>query len=202
MRDDTLFRGAFGCRHIPSLGGCGDQHLPRGGTGLADVLLRVADPAAAAGGHRPPDPPAPHVLVHIGVLRAHVVPVALEFLGDQHRQAGERALTQLRAGHPHDHGFVRLNHQPVRDLGHLRRALRRLCRSREPNPQHQAAGEGGGLAEEVAAVILEQRCHVTSWLYGFRGDVDGFAHAHVGPAATDVAHGSVDLFVGRVTVLL
>ena len=44
----TLFlRAAFRGRHVPLRGGRGDQHLARGGAGLAQRLLRVADRSAA-----------------------------------------------------------------------------------------------------------------------------------------------------------
>ena len=124
----TLFAArALGGRHVPARGGGGDQHLARGGAGLAQVVLRRADGAAGAGRHVAPDAVAPAVLVRRGELGLHLAPVAFELFGDQHRQRGEAALAHLRLGDADDHGVVGLDHDPG---GDFRRALGCACRPR------------------------------------------------------------------------
>src|SRR6266705_625421 len=63
----------------------------------AHIVLRAADAAAAAGRHVAPDALAGEVLAGKDVLGRDLLPVALELLGDELREAGERALRHLRA---------------------------------------------------------------------------------------------------------
>src|SRR5262249_1138659 len=60
--NDTVSDRQFADRHLPLLG-CGlQQHHARGGAAAADIVLRDADTAAAAGRHLAPDAFAGEVL--------------------------------------------------------------------------------------------------------------------------------------------
>jgi hypothetical protein len=110
-------RAALGGRHLPLVGGGLHQHHARCGTALADVLLRLADAAAAAGGEVAPDALACQVLARRRVLGRDPGPVALQLFGHQLGQAGQRALAHLRARDADDHAVVRLHHHPGVHLG-------------------------------------------------------------------------------------
>ena len=98
--------------------------MPRGGAALAHVLLRLADAAAAAGGEVAPDAVARQVLARRGVLGADLGPVAVQLLGHQLRQPGQRALAHLGARDADDHA----------------------CRRAAPRTQALTSGGGGGRA--------------------------------------------------------
>ena len=115
--DDPVLRGAFGGRHVPVRGRGGDQHRSRRGAGLAQIILRGADRAAAAGRHVAPYAVATEILLRRCVLGADLLPVALQLFGDQHRERRERALAHLGAGDADHDGVVGPDHDPGRDLG-------------------------------------------------------------------------------------
>ena len=79
-------------------------------------------------------------------------PVALQLLGDELGEAGQRPLPHLGAGDADDHRIVGLDHHPGIDL---RRRLAALgaCRldERHVEAERQAAGRGGDADEEAAA---------------------------------------------------
>src|SRR5213592_5283864 len=85
----TLFRSLVGRRL--------QQHHARRGAAAADIVLRDADAAAAAGGHLAPHALAGEVLPGGELLGGDFFPVALELLDDQLGEAGNRALPHLRA---------------------------------------------------------------------------------------------------------
>ena len=150
MRNHAVEGLAFRCRHLPLLCGCSDEHAAGSGTRLAQVLLGFANASAAAGGHVFPNLVTLHVLVDIGVLGPHFGPIALQFFGHQHGQAGHRALSQFGAGDADDDTVVGLNHHPMRDLGH---SLPTCCQRRGGlEAQDQGTREGRGLLQKLAAV--------------------------------------------------
>ncbi len=164
---DAELRVEFGDGHVPLRGRGGHQHLARGRTGLAEVVLRIADRAAPARRHLPVDAVATQVVVHARVLGPHLVPVALEFLGDEHREAGEAALPQFGARDADDHGVVREDLHPLREFG-----LDGVGREREAGHVHaddQAAAERGGFHEEGPAGFVP-------------GDVRGSGHVSALPS--------------------
>ncbi len=106
-------------RDLPLVGRGLQQHHAGRGAALTDVLVRLADAAAAAGRVRLPDALALHVLTRRRILVADLRPVAFELFGDQLGEAGDRALTHLGAGHADHHGVVRLDHHPGAELRHV-----------------------------------------------------------------------------------
>src|SRR2546427_5211209 len=153
VRDHTVGGAALGGRHVPRIGRGLDQHDPRRGAALADVLMRVADAAAAARGEVTPHALALHALAWRRVLGLHLRPVALELLGDHLGETGERALSHLGARDPDHHRVVRTDDDPRRDLGRavLRaddaRPERDLQAEREPGADGGAADDEGAARE-------------------------------------------------------
>jgi hypothetical protein len=147
--DDAVGRAAFGRRHLP-LGRCrGDQHLARHGAALADILVALADAAAAAGREVLPHAVALQVLTRSRIFPGDLVPVAFQLLGDELGETGERALAHLGAGDADHHLVVGVDHHPGVDLLHLG-GVRRLERNRKT--EREAAGNGGAAHEETPSV--------------------------------------------------
>src|SRR5881396_1138419 len=97
VRDDAVGDGELACRNLPLLRRRLHEHHARRSAAAAHIVLRAADAAAAAGRHVSPDALAGEVLPGKDVLGRDLLPVALELLGDELREAGERALPHLRA---------------------------------------------------------------------------------------------------------
>ena len=116
-----------------------DQHHARRRAALAHVVVRVADAAAAAGARSRPRRACargsgPGVGYSVGDLR----PVALELLGDELREAGQRALPHLGARDADHDGVVRADHDPGVDF---RRAVRLRAPLRAAERNVEADGE-------------------------------------------------------------
>ena len=152
MGDDAVLAPCIrsaGTLHARRRGG--DQHLARGRAGLAQIVLRGADRAAAAGRHVAPDAVAAQIFLGLRrIRRLHLVPVAAELLGDQHGQRREDALAHLGAGDPDGHAVVGRDHDPGGDLrcAVARRAppCRTGCRSRASarrRPRRRSPGRRG-----------------------------------------------------------
>ncbi len=101
-----------GC-HLPQRGGSSDQHLARGGARLAQLVPRIGQAGAAAGTLRGSAPG--QIAVELGVgwrgFDPNLFPGHLQFLGDQHRQAGVDALPHFQVLHQHGDGIVRRDAQ-------------------------------------------------------------------------------------------
>lgn len=109
--DPSVDRLALVRRHIPARGRRMTQHLARDG---ADATKRIEER-----GHARAPTGVLHAGFRIGVdrrcrgrLSADILPIALEFLGDDHWQRGQDALTHLRDRHDDRHGSVGGNAQP------------------------------------------------------------------------------------------
>src|SRR5262249_27929637 len=112
-----LSRDAPACR-------CGtDQHVPRRRTRFADILVRVADPTATAGGQISPYSLARGVRAWRREFGCHLRPIAFQLLGNQLREAGHRALSHLGTRNPDDDRVVRTDDDPG---VHFRGAVGRL----------------------------------------------------------------------------
>jgi hypothetical protein len=134
---------------LPALRRGGDQHLARGRAGLAEVFLRSADRLAAAGRHRAPDAVAAQVLRARDELGAHFSPVALELLGDQHRQPRRAALPHLRARDADQDLVIGPDHDPGGELGAFR--FRGERRGGQRQLEGEPSAERGGNFQEIAA---------------------------------------------------
>src|SRR6202022_3986550 len=82
----------------------------------ADIILRGADAAAAAGSHLAPDALAAEILTRGNRLGGDLLPIAFELLGHQLGEAGARALPHLRARDADHAGVVGLDDHPGIDL--------------------------------------------------------------------------------------
>ena len=153
MRDDAVGGGAFRGRHLPFIGRGLDQHHARGGAALADIFLRGADAAAAAGREIAPGALAGDALAGRRIFGRDLRPVAFEFFGDELGEAGERALAHLRARDADHDGVVGPDHDPGVDF---RRAVGGADHGRaaEGNveAEREAGADGGGADHEGAAV--------------------------------------------------
>ncbi len=159
MRDHAVLRVAFGPWNLPSLRRGGNEHLARRSARLAQVLLRAADRLAAAGGHRAPHPVAAHLFVGRDEFRAHLPPVALQLLRDQHGKSGGAALPHLRARHADQDAVVGIDDEPRREFG----AFGNCRGGNRPRGNHQlkreAAAERRGDLEKIAAGLAERDRH-------------------------------------------
>ncbi len=152
MGDHAVRDREFADRHLPFVSRRLQQHHAGGRAAAADVVLRGADAAAAAGRHVAPGALAGEVASGRDGFDRHLLPVAFEFLGDELRKAGDRALAHLRARDADDAGIVRLDGDPDVDLGR-RCALRgrRLRTERHVESERQPAACGCGADDEMAA---------------------------------------------------
>src|SRR5207302_6243100 len=126
----------------------------------ANVVLRTADAAAAAGRHVTPDALAGEVLPGKDVLSRDLLPVALELLGDELRQAGERALPHLRARDADHAGAVGLDDDPGIDLGAGRLCGLGRSEERELESEREAAACCGRADDEIAAGKIGCACRI------------------------------------------
>src|SRR5262249_59650656 len=95
-----------------------------GGAAAANIVLRGADTAAAAGRHLAPDALAGEVSPRRDLFCLYLVPIALELFGDELGEARDRALSHLRARDADHAGVVGFDENPRIDLGAFVRALR------------------------------------------------------------------------------
>jgi hypothetical protein len=112
VRDDAVGGVALLSRDAPACRCGSDQHVARGRTAFADILVRVADPAAAAGGQISPYALARGVRAWRREFGCHLRPIAFQLLGNQLREAGHRALSHFGARNPDDDRVVRADNDP------------------------------------------------------------------------------------------
>src|SRR5262249_38180838 len=146
------------CRHLPFVGRRLQQHHARNGAAPADVVLRAAYAAAAAGRHISPGALVRKVATRSDRLDRDLLPIALELLGAQPRQTVVSALPHLRARDADDARIVGLDDDPRVDLG-IGCALRgRRCnaeREVETKSQTTACRSCGADNELAAGGILD-----------------------------------------------
>src|SRR5690606_5280340 len=119
------------------------------GAAPAHIVMGFANPPAAAGGEIAPGAVAREVLARRRIFGGHLRPVALQFLGDELRQAGQRALAHFGARDADDHGVVGPDDDPGIDL--RRGALRQGFAEGNVEAEAEAAERGGGADDEAAA---------------------------------------------------
>ena len=134
-------------RHAPLFGGGRDQHHAGGRAAFADIVMAVADAAAAAGGKIPPDAIAFEILTGGGIFGAHFAPVTFEFFGDKLRKACQCALTHFHAGDADGDAFIRRNHHPGIEFG-LGAVGLGGC---EREAQLETACQSGGAGKKMAS---------------------------------------------------
>src|SRR5262249_55377534 len=151
--DGAVSDRQFADRHLPLLGRGLQQHHARGGAAAANVVLRGADTAAAAGRHLAPDAPAGEVSPGRDLFRLYFVPIALELFGDELREARDRALSHLRARDADHAGVVGFDENLRIDLGALVGALRHggTEARRQIESERESTAHGGGADDERPA---------------------------------------------------
>ena len=117
MGDHAVDRTTFFNIDAPVISRGFNQHLPGDCSALAHILMAASNTLAAARGETAPDAIASKALAGCGILGCDFCPVALEFLGDQLRQTGQRPLSHLGTGNAYHDGIVWLDHDPGVDLG-------------------------------------------------------------------------------------
>ena len=165
VRDHALVHAALRGRHAPLIGSSLNQHHAGGRAPLADIVLRLADAATAAGGEIAPDALARQVFARRGLFGGDLGPVATELLGNHLREAGERSLAHFRAGDSHHHGVIGPDHHPGVHLG-CAGALRKCFRGKgqmECEAESTSGGGGQKLAagnSQFAHVVLPSACWI------------------------------------------
>src|ERR1700757_3682238 len=99
MLDVTVFRSAARSRYAPRQSGGGDQHLAGGRAGSAHRIPGGADAGAATGGLITEERAGSRL------FNFDLLPVGLEFFGENHGKCSAYALTHLGA-RDHDGHFV------------------------------------------------------------------------------------------------
>ena len=94
VKNETVFRAAFGGRDSPRRCGSSDEHFARRSAGLAESIKRAADTAAAAG-----DLVAVFG-IKIGLNDSHETPIAAKFFSYQHWKGGLHDLTHFGMSAP------------------------------------------------------------------------------------------------------
>src|SRR5205085_11538787 len=145
MRDHAVRRGALGGGHLPLIGRGLHEHDAGGRAALAHVLVRLADAAAAAGGEVTPGALALNALAGRRVFDFDFRPVALELLGDELREAGDRALYHFGANDADVDAVVGADGDPDADLGRaVLRARDARAAERQAKSERETTGDGGG----------------------------------------------------------
>ena len=165
----------------------------------------------------PPTPWPPYFAIERRIVDAHLRPVGVELLGDEHRQRRLRAFAHLRLRRPDQHAIVGIDLDVVggeAERPGLRRHLHLRAERLGAHRDEQAAGRGEADGDELPAVSL-RRCWPTASdgrdprrsRSSRRADVSSRSHlapravavvmrgrashglpdAHVGAAAADVA---------------
>ena len=144
-------RGRIACalslRHAPGLRGGGDEQLASGRTHAAHRLPALRRIRGAAGKLR-----AVNLLVQLGLLHAHVFPIDIQFLGNQHGQHVAHALAGLRGARHDGHHAIRSNVDEGlrRKVGRRAWPLRRGERRAIKIEREAAAGKGAQLQKRSA----------------------------------------------------
>src|SRR5262249_43193732 len=123
---------------------------------LPHVLVRLPHAAAAPGGELAPGALSLDALAGRRVLDGHLVPVALELLGDELSEAGDRALAHLGAHGADDGAVVRADRDPDGDLGRAVRGAHDFGSERgQAQSEREPAADRGAGDEELATADLE-----------------------------------------------
>src|SRR5262249_44943644 len=129
-------------------------------TALADIFMRHADAATAAGREVTPHALAGNALAGGRIFPRDLRPVAFQLLGDELGEAGERPLTHLGTRDADHDGVVRADHHPGVDF---RRAVRGAddprAAERDVEPERKPATRGGGAYDEAAAIHFGHVIH-------------------------------------------
>src|SRR6266481_5793848 len=94
VEDKAIFSAAFGARNIPLSGSRRNQHLSSGSAGLAQIVVRIADAAAAAGEL------FAILRVEVGLHDLDAAPIAAELLSHDHRERCANTLPHFRFAAP------------------------------------------------------------------------------------------------------
>jgi len=145
-------------RRLPLRRRCLEQHESCAGADGAELGVARGDRCRAAG-HLDTEA---RVRIHLRgrrMLGAHLVPVAVQFLGDQHRHRCHHALAELQLVDEHGHGVVGRNaYERRRRVNHaLLLGLREAVAGRQRDAEQQAAARKAGGTEELAAPELARR---------------------------------------------
>ena len=149
----AVLRAAHRGIHAPYLRRRLHEHFARRGAGAAQRI--EGGPHARAAEH------ALHgsvLAVHPGKLRADLLPVAFQFLGEEHGERGDGSLPHLRLVNEKRHDIVRAHVDEGIELGGCGR--RGFLGAELKTDQH-AAGGGSARPQESAAADILRRAHRT-----------------------------------------
>ena len=151
---------AGGPVHPPRPGCRRNQHLPRGRTRFPQRRPRRPHAGAAAG--------ALHAKQRIGVglvgrgeLDAHLGPISLQLLGEQHGERRGDPLAHLGAIHHDQHPLVRADAQPCVRRERTRRHRRSARARRQVKADDETGADDGRRFEELAPGDVCASGHVT-----------------------------------------
>jgi hypothetical protein len=175
VQDFAALETALGGGHLPLRGRGGHEHLARLRRGLAQRVVPVAHAPGAARTHRAI---APERVRRLGRDHGDPLDVDAQFIGDDHRVAGVRALPHLRGGRMQSHAAVGRHLEVGRHRGqrlagraarhgagdHRLAAQRHGDRDRErPGAQHEiASGEHGQPSALRPAIRVAARATAAS----------------------------------------
>ena len=128
-------------------------------------------------------------------------PVAIEFFGDELREAGECALAHFRTRNADDDSLVGPDHDPSIDFRRAVFGARAVRSNRGIEAESEPGSSGGAGDDEGAAIELGHAGHGCPRSHVGRG-VDRRADLPIGAAAADVGDRRVDVGVRRLGFLL
>ena len=154
VRDHAVGGAALGGRHPPASAAAWISIMRAVAPPLRTYSCEAADAAAAARGEVAPRALARDALAGRRVLGRHLRPVALELLGHQLGEAGERALPHLGARDPDHDRVVRADDHPGVDLGRAVLRADDARAERDLQAQREPAADRGGADDEGATIDL------------------------------------------------
>src|SRR5262249_30975042 len=154
VSDHAVGGRALGRGNAPPVGRGLDQHDPGSRAALADVLVRLADTAAATRREVPPHALARDALAGRRIFGRDFRPVALELFGHHLGKTGERALAHLGPRDPNHHRVVWANDHPGIDLGRAVLSTDDAGAERNLQAERQAGADCGSADDERAAIDL------------------------------------------------
>ena len=150
--------------HAPAARRGRHEHRARGGPGLTHRAPPLPQAGADAGHLQVPEERVAEGLVGVGLLHRDPAPVAVELLGEGHREPGGRALAHLHAAD--DHGDGAVGHEPEEGVGGEGALGRRrpVAATLEVHGQGEPGAGGGGRLHEVAARHRHGASPAATWM--------------------------------------
>src|SRR5690554_1104911 len=163
MADPAALYPDLGGWHLPGLRRSSYQHGAGSGAGLAQVVLRVANGTTAHCGHVAPGAVHTQVFLDINIGDLHLLPVGIQFLGNQLGRRGQTALPHFTACITDRHGIIGGDLHPDVDTLWLSPGVLRLGLRGDGEPERKTATDGGATQQEMTTFGSNECIHDASY---------------------------------------